>query len=107
MDNILDMQLQLELLRREVDVFADAFKTSHADQLRNDIGSMSEYLGALVTEYRDGSRQFINGKQCIPIAKLPVLGRFTRPGKAGDYRTGFREKYYLALKCLREESLSL
>jgi hypothetical protein len=107
MENILDIESQLDLLKREVQVFAAAFTPDRAEKLKTNIDKMYKYLDELTKEYEGGARQFMNDKQCIPITKLPRLEGFTRSGKAGDYRPGLRDLFFEVFRCIRAEELGL
>jgi hypothetical protein len=98
LQDISDTQLALEGYKREAEggVRAGLLPKSLPDELK----SMEEYLGNLVTEY-EGAHS--SKETDIPLAKLPSLMEFIGPYAKSDFRSMFVHPYYRTAHAVSQE----
>lgn len=102
-----DVQLQLEILIHELEVFKKAF-TVEAN-LREEVAALERYLRKVIREYEDVSMKFSKSEH-IPLARLERLVEFLLPSKVNknsEFRKEFIPHFRSAVELIRTESLKV
>lgn len=103
MSTINDTQLSLEVIKRELDVFASAF--DKAELLIECVGIMEDYLGRIVDEYEKTLKLF-HGQSSIPLTRLQHLSAFIGKGESSDFST-FSKAFHQSLKRIQLERVKV
>lgn len=98
-----DIQLSLEVVKRELRIFSGAFDDPGG--LTEHVRAMENYLGALIDEYEKNLRNYSVGSG-IPVAKLERLKCFIERGDNTDFGV-FAQAFQGALLLLQAERIKV
>jgi hypothetical protein len=105
MGELIDIQLDLEALGKEVVASTNSF--TDARKLESDIRAIEEYLNELIDEYEKKFQQFMSGHGSLSLTEPPQLHDFLGPYQTSRFRTAFVERYDSALRAVQQDILAI
>ena len=104
MERLNEIQIELEVLVRELKVFRETFDAP--GELTRQLVAMERYLSALTDEW-EVSRPDFGDRPGSPVGQLPRLEAFLARRPAGDFKAAYTRPFTAALDLIQAERLKV